>query len=65
MIKKWFCEQCGWEGDEPMIAHEDYDDGGYYACPICKWESDGEPVEVILNPNHPDNAKYWKSLLND
>lgn len=64
MVYKWKCEQCGWEGDEPAQAYEECEDGGYQACPngcICK--KDGEPLSVVLNPDHPDNMLMFAKAL--
>lgn len=64
MIYKWACEECGWEGDEPIQAYEESKDGGYPACPNgCCWEKDGEPVGVVLNPNHADNMLMFAKTL--
>lgn len=54
-MKKWYCEKCNWQGDYPAQAHEEYEDGGYPACPNGCIDRDGEPQGTVLNPNHPEN----------
>jgi hypothetical protein len=60
---KWYCDKCGWEGDAPIIAHEEYEDGGWPACPNGCVDSHNEPLGTILNANHPENMlKFAKAL---
>jgi hypothetical protein len=65
-MHKWECEKCNWKGDEPIVAHPEYEDGGYQACPNgCTDDRDGEPLGTILNFNHPGNQiKYLNAMFN-
>jgi len=61
---KWKCTECDWNGDEPLHAHPDYEDGGWMACPNgCKDKWDGEPLPVVLNIRHPDNMRQYAKAL--
>ena len=75
MIPKYFCEKCGWKGNDPII-YDIYEDGGY---PICPNSSSGEcmtermeyqggsgtfmpvlePTPVLLNPHNTENALMY------
>jgi hypothetical protein len=62
-MSKWFCEKCNWQGNEPITAHPEYEDGGWQACPNGCTDDNGEPLGTILNPNDSGNMlKFAKAL---
>jgi len=54
-MNKYFCEECKWQGNEPVL-HDEYGDGGYPVCPDCT-------DFVYLNPLFPENAKKFIQAL--
>ena len=54
---------CDWIGDEPRIAHPEYEDGGWECCPNGCVDGEGEPTAVVYNFYHPAvQAMYAKAL---
>lgn len=62
---KYLCDNCNWEGDNPIQANAECEDGGYPACPNGCKDKDDMPLGAILNFNHPANQmKYLRAIFN-
>jgi len=59
----YYCERCGWSGDEPQtiqVCEEEY----LLYCPEgCVDDCEGTLRQVILNPAHPVNQRRYAAAL--